>query len=145
MSSILESTLFPDLNKAEILQLHQALIERTAAAANAAGLHRVALSERSYQVLVRIIGDLVNGRAVSLESTAQELTTQEAASFLGCSRQFLVRLLDDEKIAFHRIGSHRRIYLKDLVDYKNDRDRRRHKAIEQMAQDAVRDGVYDDF
>ena len=145
MSSILEPAPIPDLNKAEIAQLQQLLTERTAVAPDATGLHRVALPDKPYQALVKIIRDLAGGRAVSLASAGQEMTTQESANFLGCSRQFLVRLLDEGRIAFHRVGTHRRVYLQDLINYRNERDRRRHEAIQEMARDAVKDGVYDDF
>ena len=73
------------------------------------------------------------------------MTTQEATSFLGVSRQFVVRLLDEGKISFHRVGTHRRIYLQDLISFRKERDVRRHHAIEQMAREAVKDGVYDQF
>jgi hypothetical protein len=56
-----------------------------------------------------------------------------------------VRLLDEGKIPFHRVGSHRRVYLQDLITYRNERDRRRHEPIQEIARDAVRDGAYDDF
>jgi hypothetical protein len=32
-----------------------------------------------------------------------------------------------------------------LISFRNERDRRRHEVIEQMARDAVKDGVYDEF
>ncbi len=73
------------------------------------------------------------------------MTSQESANFLGVSRQFLVRLLDEGKIPFHRAGTHRRVYLQDLIAFRKERDRRRHEAIGQMARDAVKDGVYDEF
>ena len=145
MSSILEPAPIPDLNKAEIAQLQKLLTERTAVAPDAAGMHRVALPDKPYQALVKIIRDLASGRAVSLASASQEMTTQGSANFLGCSRQFLVRLLDEGRIPFHRVGTHRRVYLQDLINYRNERDRRRHEAIQEMARDAVKDGVYDEF
>lgn len=103
------------------------------------------MPDKPYQALVKIVQELAIGRAVSLTSAAQDMTSQEAANFLGCSRQFLVRLLDEGKVSFHRVGSHRRAYLQDLINYRNERDRRRHEAIQEMARDAATDGVYDDF
>jgi hypothetical protein len=32
-----------------------------------------------------------------------------------------------------------------LISFRKERDRRRHEAIEQMARDAVKDGIYDEF
>jgi excisionase family DNA binding protein len=145
MSSVLEPAVIPDLDKAELVALQHLLTESGVTAADSAGLHRVALPDKPYQALLKIIRDLATGRAVSLAAAAQEMTTQEAANFVGCSRQFLVRLLDEGKIHFHRVGSHRRVYLQDLINYRNERDRRRHEVIQEMARDAVKGGVYDDF
>ncbi len=145
MSSILEPAVIPDLDKAELAELQHVLSESGVAVADSAGLHRVALPDKPYKALLKIIRDLATGRAISLATAAQEMTTQEAANFLGCSRQFFVRLLDEGRIPFHRVGTHRRVYLQDLINYRDERDRRRHEAIQEMARDAVKDGVYDDF
>jgi uncharacterized protein YbjQ (UPF0145 family) len=41
------------------------------------------------------------------------------------------------------VGTHRRVYLKDLLSYKQKRDQDRHAAIEQMADEAEQAGLYD--
>ena len=45
----------------------------------------------------------------------------------------MVRLLEEGKLPFHIVGSHRRVYLKDLLAYKKRRDEERHDAIVRMA------------
>jgi excisionase family DNA binding protein len=109
------------------------------------GLHEIALPDRHYRLLLKIVEDLTDGKVVSLAQASQEMTTQHAANFLGVSRQFLVRLLDEGKIPFHKAGTHRRVYLEDLVSFRNERDRRRHTAIRRIARQAVKDGVYNEF
>ncbi len=143
MPSILEPTTISDAQEAEVAELRRRLEGDSAKGRR--GLHEIALPDKLYRLLVKIIEDLSDGKAVSLTSAAQEMTTQEAANFLGVSRQFLVRLLDEGKIRFHRAGTHRRVYFQDLISFRKERDLRRHKAIEQMARNAVRDGVYDEF
>jgi excisionase family DNA binding protein len=73
----------------------------------------------------------------------QQLTTQRAANILGVSRPFLVRLVENGDIPFHMVGSHRRIYLRDLLDYQRRRDAARHEAIDDMARTEMEAGTYD--
>jgi len=78
-----------------------------------------------YTILSSIVSELATGQTVSVIPVRQELTTRKAADLLGVSRQFLVRLLDEAKIPFHRTGTHRRIYLHDLMAFKQHRDAKR--------------------
>ena len=73
----------------------------------------------------------------------EELTTKAAADYLGFSRQFLVRLLEQDKIPFHRTGTHRRVYFNDVLEYKKKRDAARHEAIKGLAKKELDEGTYD--
>jgi excisionase family DNA binding protein len=53
--------------------------------------------------------DMGHGQAV--------LTTSEAADILKVSRPFVVKLLEQGEIAFHKVGTHRRIKSADLYAY----------------------------
>jgi excisionase family DNA binding protein len=139
----MSSTAIRQPRKSDIIELRRRLAEP--AGKTRPKVHEIALSDRDYRLLRKILNDLANGKLVSLTDASPEITTQQAASLLGVSRQFLVRLLDEGKIPFHRAGTHRRVYLSDLTSFRNDRDRRRHSAISQMAQQAVKDGLYDEF
>ena len=83
------------------------------------------------------------GKAVSVVAEHHELTTQRAANILGVSRPFLVRMLEAGKLPFHMVGSHRRVYLSDLLDYKAKRDRARHQAVRRLAREDLEAGTYD--
>jgi excisionase family DNA binding protein len=55
---------------------------------------------------------------------------------IGVSRPFLVGELESGKIPFHRAGTHRRIYYKDLTAYKNEREQSRNTALDELAKQA---------
>lgn len=83
------------------------------------------------------------GDAVSIVPEHQDLTTQRAANMLGVSRPFMVRLLEEDKLRFHMAGSHRRVYLKDVLAYKARRDKDRHASIVRTARMESKAGTYD--
>jgi excisionase family DNA binding protein len=139
----LDTLVHSGLEAPQIAELRQVLAGSNADS-ELSGVRQIKLPDSLYQLLLRIVQDLAEGKAVSL-TAGRELTTQEAAGHLGVSRQFLVRLLDEGKIAFHRVGTHRRVYMQDLVAFRNERDRQRHEGIRQMAQQALADGIYDEF
>lgn len=96
--------------------------------------------------LLEVLGEILrhyrNGRAVVVVPETQELTTQQAADLLGVSRPYLVRLLDEGKIPFHSVGTHRRILFADLMQYKKLRDQQRSELLSQIAREAYEAGFY---
>jgi len=94
-------------------------------------------------VLRQILGFMSQGKGVAVTPILRELTTQSAADLLGVSRPFLIELLNKQEIPFHLVGTHRRIYLQDLLRYREHRDRQRKEILNRMAREAVQDGDYD--
>lgn len=94
-------------------------------------------------VLSRAVEVLLEGGAVSIMPYHAQLTTQEAADYLGVSRPYLVSLLDEGKIPYHRLRSHRRILLKDLEEYRQRRDEERRAALAELTRESYARGMYD--
>jgi excisionase family DNA binding protein len=96
-----------------------------------------------YSFLCQILGDLKEGKSVTILQSNAELTTVEAAKVLSVSRQFFVQLLQSNQIPFHMVGTHRRVYARDLLAFKAKRDFSRHKAVDDLARIEMEAGTYD--
>src|SRR5437867_934893 len=126
----------------QIAELRRVVEEGTAKIGGPDG-RQIELPETVQELLLKILKNLQAGKAVSIVAEHQDLTTQRAANILGVSRPFLVRLLEDGQIPFHMVGTHRRIYLRDLLAYKHRRDSARHEAIDRLAKADLEAGTYD--
>lgn len=96
-----------------------------------------------HALFLRVLDFLQAGNAIAILPYTQEMTTQDAGKLLGMSRQYLVRLLDAGEIPHHKVGTHRRIYLKDLLEFKKTRDRKRATALSELARLSMEAGLYD--
>jgi excisionase family DNA binding protein len=137
-----EPVAIPAAEAAEVRKLRQLVQEGPAKLVSPDG-REIELPETVHDLLLVILKNLQEGKAISIVPEHQQLTTQRAANILGVSRPFLVNLLEDEEIPFHMVGSHRRIYLRDLLAYKQRRDAARHDAINRMAREELKAGTYD--
>jgi excisionase family DNA binding protein len=103
---------------------------------------RLELPGPIYELLVRVAAALQEGKVIALVPETQELTTQAAANFLGFSRPHLIKLLESGKIAFQKVGAHRRILMKDVITFQQKRDKERRKALDELARKAHEAGLY---
>lgn len=95
----------------------------------------VELPEEIYRVLYRVVESMQKGLSVTISPTSQTLTTQQAADLLGISRPTLIKALDEDKLPYTRAGSHRRLALTDVLDYRERRRREQYAAIDALSVD----------
>ncbi len=97
------------------------------------------------ELFVGIAQAMKRKQAVFLMHEDEAFTTQAAANFLGMSRQHLVRLLEAGELPFHFVGTHRKVFFKDLVSYSMARDQRRSEVLDRSTKEMVEAGVYDQY
>lgn len=133
------------ISQQEQVQELQNLMQREGRAAlvGKGGEPALELPDAVYSLLLRILQGMQEGKAISVVPHMQDLTTQDAANILGVSRPFFVKLLETGKLRYHMTGTHRRVYLKDLMDYKQERDQDKIAAIDRIAQFEEDAGLYD--
>lgn len=96
---------------------------------------------------LKLLGDILKamseGKLISIVPIATEVTTQAAAEFLGCSRPHLVKLLEEGKIEFTKVGKHRRIKFDDIMKYKKEMKKQQKQHIIDIMNSDEETGLYD--
>jgi excisionase family DNA binding protein len=96
----------------------------------------ITLPQEALRGFLEILAQMANGNAVTIVPVHAEFTTQQAADFLNVSRPFLISLLEEKKIPFRTVGTHRRIRFGDLKSYKEVDDQQRERVLAELAEDA---------
>lgn len=83
------------------------------------GTTSLTLTPALAELLRGLLEHLGNGESVTILSQQEELSTQQAADLLGVSRPYLIeQVLNQGKVPYRKVGSHRRIRLSDLLAYQ---------------------------
>lgn len=87
-------------------------------------------------LLVDILDTMASGHGVTLIQENAELSTVQAADVLHVSRPFLIKLLEEGRIPYRKVGKHRRIRMEDVVAYKTAIDAEREAILDALAAEA---------
>lgn len=91
---------------------------------------------KAFSLLKSIIGNMAEGKSFALILADAEMSTQQAANILKGSRPHFVKLLETGKIPFKKVGSHRRVLLKDVLNYETILKLERRKNLDFLAKEA---------
>lgn len=92
----------------------------------------VELPHELYDLLAEVVRQLRDGNGITVISHAAELTTVQAADMLNMSRPHLIKLIEAGDIPFHKIGTHRRLRLTDVLAYQEQTSAHRHAAMTEL-------------
>lgn len=136
-------TVLPGLHPEDLAAVAEFLLDHSAAddqdpppryfLSGAAPGDQVEIPAEVHRVLIQAVEAMRRGLAVTIAPQTMVLTTQQAADLLGVSRPTLIKLLDDQRISYERVGSHRRIQLRDLLAYRQQRRDAQYAALEATA------------
>ena len=103
--------------------------------------HTVTLMPALAASMLSVLRLVSSGRGFRMIPVESELTTQQAADLLNVSRSYLVKLLEEGEIPFTKKRRHRRIRAEDLFAYKKKRDAIRSKALRELIQIDIEEGL----
>ncbi|MCI0660152.1 MAG: helix-turn-helix domain-containing protein [Acidobacteria bacterium] len=109
-----------------------------------AGGKEIALPDSILRLVYEAMVSAASGKRLRLVEEDEEVSPEKAAEFLQVSRPYLVRILDDGEIPFHYVGTHRRITMSDLIEYKQKRKIKSKEALQRMTELSEEMGLYDE-
>ena len=107
------------------------------------GGETVVLPDALVEVLREAAAGLLTGRAVSVQTVGQQLTTQQAADLLNVSRPYLIKLLEEGTLPFTMVGTHRRVPLDVLMAYRRQFKARQLEGLREIIRLSEEMGLYD--
>lgn len=104
---------------------------------------KIKIPFRALKLLGDILKAMSQGNPISIVPIAAEVTTQKASEILGCSRPHLIKLLNEGKIAYTKVGKHRRLKFEDVFLFKQKMKEEQKKHIIDIMNFDEELGLYD--
>jgi len=125
--------------------LTRALAKRRGHTARLTGFdgHKIEIPSDLVEALLLIVHQLQTGNGVTISALRAEITTAEAAELLNVSRPFVIKLLETGAMPFRKVGTHRRLRLVDVLEYRDRQDAVANAALNDMVRQAEEHGLYD--
>lgn len=140
--AVLDETFVPTDEETERAKNFSRILAREFAPAESVTIQRddgeesIEIPRQVFNVLMRVLAVMSEGKAFSLIPMDKELTTQQAADILNVSRPYLNKILDLGDIAHRKVGRNRRIKFSDLMEYKKSQEQKSNAALQELAEQA---------
>ena len=140
--AVLDETFVPTDEETERAKNFSRILAREFASAESVKIQRedsdesIEIPRQVFNVLMRLLSVMSEGKAFSLIPMDKELTTQQAADILNVSRPYLNKILDLGEIAHRKVGRNRRIRFSDLMEYKKSQEQKSKAALQELADQA---------
>ena len=105
------------------------------------GAQDIVVPISALRLLVNILNEMGQGRAVTLLPVNAELTTQQAADFLNVSRPHVVALMESNALKHRKVGTHRRIEFTELQRFHAASQVQRKAALDELTREAQELGL----
>jgi excisionase family DNA binding protein len=138
MSAVLDNVVHADPDETEEINILRDRIEEIfqregkALLIGPIGEEPVEVPASAFEALKFVVEGMAKGQTIMLMPRGRVLTTQEAAEFLHVSRPHLVKLCDEGALPYERVGSHRRLKIEDVLDYRDARARHRGEKLDEL-------------
>jgi len=104
---------------------------------------KIRIPLKALKLLAKILKATSQGKPISIVPIATEMTTQAAADLLGCSRPHVVKLLEEGKIEYTKIGKHRRVKFEDIIAYRKRKKEKQAELLIKIMKADEESGLYD--
>jgi len=104
---------------------------------------RIRIPISALKLLVKVLEEISKGNPISIVPLATEVTTQATAEILGCSRPHVVKILEEGKIPYTKVGKHRRVQYEDVINYKKQMKKKQKSDIQKLMEMDEESGMYD--
>jgi excisionase family DNA binding protein len=91
---------------------------------------------QALKIIAQVLGAMSERRPIVVMPSKQEVSTVEAANFLNVSRPFVIKEIEQGRLPYRMVGTHRRIAFDDLAQYAEKMRERQKSALQRMADDA---------
>ena len=102
----------------------------------------ITLPHSAVRILFSALQEMAKGHSVTLLPVDTELTTNQAAELMRVSRPSLIKMLDERKLPYRKIGAHRRVRYEDVLRYLETERARRKEIMEELVAETESLGLY---